>query len=209
MNIVKKYTLGDIAVEAIFDEKENKKILIKFKITPMYPFEAEILKTYMGQEFEWSYIDKENAVVFIPRDIEISYKNTNEFLHQVFEGLFFLKPKLAHLYSFQKIRERLVENDWLAWVTEETLEARKKINNGRIYVKLQKTNKFWYTGYISVLIHSFSLNDSEKILNNIKRITTIKVKSKYPLLEIEIPIRKIPLPVIENFLKFVTKIMSR
>ncbi len=208
-NIVKRYVLSSTTIEVSFKKKNNKYILSNFKISPMYPYEAEILKNYIDEKLEWSYIDRENSVVFIPRDKELLYTNLKDFLYQIIEGLLFLKPKLARIFSHERIRERMIERGWLIWITENSLEARKYIDNSRVIVFLKKQNRFWYNGYISVQVHPSTRSITDDILKEIGNKYKYRILSKYPVFEIEILVHKIFSFEIEEFLDILLKILSR
>ncbi|OYT32150.1 MAG: hypothetical protein B6U94_00560 [Thermofilum sp. ex4484_79] len=204
------YTIDDISIEAVFKRVKDGMILLRFTISPLYPYEAEILKDFIYSQLEWSYMKKQNSVVFVPREAELHFESTDEFLFKILDALLLLRPEIAQAFSLKSIGENLLRNDWLVWVENDILEARKILSKkgGRIHVEFTKKSRYSCNGKLTIRYHPISFEDAKKLLLELRKTLTgyeCMTVSLYPILDIECEVKGLLCCKIKKFLNNIVK----
>lgn len=179
----------------IYQENQDEYKLSNIKISPLYPYEAEIIREKLEGEYEWSYDEKRKEITLWPKT-KLTFKEKGDFIEKLTYQIIRSYPDMINSIKIETIFEQLIQASWLTWKEGDKLRLRKTIINQYyivIEVEAKEEKPALLLPTLSIKIYQASMKRATLITKLIKsKIPETVIETVYPVLQLTIKLKAIP-----------------
>mgnify|MGYP007013801987 CR=1 FL=1 len=207
----KVFSVGEWRISFRYKRDAGRSFLNCVAISPLTPFEAEILKVSLGIPMEWSYDDRSKTVELWISPLHKAEPRKIE--SEIISTLVRVVPELARELSMERFREKLAERGWIVSVEGSRVAARRSLHVGRKhigYVEAEVAESGGlFRGEIIVVILAETWERSQELAARLSAGLKVPPVSEFPFLRFRVIIREGILPQVEEQIINVFKIVRR
>ena len=207
----KVFTVGEWKISFRYKREAGRSFLNCVAISPLTPFEAEILKVSLGIPMEWSYDDKSKTVELWISPLHKAEPKKIE--SEIISTLVRVVPELARELSIDRFGEKLAERGWIVSVEGSRVVARRPLHIGRKhvgYVEAEVVERDGlFRGEIMVVILTESWERAQELAMRLSAGLKVPPISEFPFLRFRIIIREGILPQVEEQIVNVYRVVRK
>lgn len=207
----KVFTVGEWKISFRYKREAGRSFLNCIAISPLTPFEAEILKASLGIPMEWSYDDKSKTVELWISPLHKAEPKKIE--SEIISTLVRVVPELARELSIDRFGEKLAERGWIVSIEGSRVVARRPLHVGRKhvgYVEAEVVERGGlFRGEVTVVILTESWERAQELALRLSAGLKVPPISEFPFLRFRVIIREGILPQVEEQIVNVYRVVRK
>lgn len=136
-------------------ELDDKIRLILVKISPLYPYEAEIISSILGGNLEWSYDEERREVILLAGAPPLYFDELGELKRSLLGSLLRAVPSLQRIAGLDHLCGILRSREWIVIKERGLLQARKFMAKHHLTVEVKIAERGPGLSHVQITLTAF------------------------------------------------------